>query len=243
MLITLTLLIIFIGVFIIIFKRKKNHINSFVKQSTFTNRASNTPKMKKANPSIDLVEVKQYLKRNPAFHNEGKKRINNRTGYPLAKQTSIDRSKKDFAEMLSWPTNNYYDEAHYDSTMAIENYLLGIELPFLKAGTIAYKQGDWDLAERWWLSVLDIRPTNVLKRLEIMYRKQQRYKDIVKLYKIAGPLTKKYDSLTHSKLYSAYTNMAILEEEPHKKDDYSIGIKSYSSKIDNNYLQLLKSAK
>ena len=145
--------------------------------------------------------------------------------------------------MLSWTPDNYYAYAHYSNEIAIDDYLGSIDAPFLIAGTIAYKQGDWDIAEKWWLSVLDIRPTNVLRKLEIMYRKQQRYKDIVRLYKIAQPLVRQYDSLTGENTYKFYKTVAILNEEQHKKEDHSIGVIRYPSKIDSNYLRLLQTAR
>lgn len=239
-LLIIVLIIVIAGV---IYKRKKTNNIKFATQSAPTKNIQNAAQTSIPNPTVDLIELKQYLKQQPSFKNVGKKRINSRTGYPLAKQTSIDRSRKELIDMFSLPYVNYYEEARYGKTMAIGDYLLGIELPFLHAGIVAYKQGDWDLAEKWWLSVLDIRPTNVLHKLEVMYRKEQRYKDIVQLYKIAGPLVKKYDRLTNIDTYSTYESEAILKEEAHKKEDHSIGIKTYPSKVNVTYLHLLQTVK
>lgn len=195
------------------------------------------------NPKIDLSEIERYLNEFPDCESKGDKRFNKRTGYPLAKQSSIERSRNEFIDMLSWTPDNYYAYAHYSNEMAIDNYLESIDAPFLIAGTIAYKQGDWDMAEKLWLSVLDIRPTNVLRKLEIMYRKQQRYKDIVRLYKIAQPLVRQYDSLTGENTYKFYKTIAILNEEEHRKEDRSVGVIRYPSKIDSNYIRLLQTAR
>ena len=194
------------------------------------------------NPRRHLKEIKNYLKTTPPFRVEGNKRVNERTGHPLAKQSSIDRSKEQLHETLSFKSDNYYEEACYSHSHAIDNYLLGIELPYLDAGIVAYKQGDWDLAEKWWLSVLDIRPTNVTKKLEIMYRKQHRYKDIVTMYKKANLFVRKYDQLVHVDTYSSFKNLTVLEEENHTKSDQSIGVKDYPSKVDMEYVHLLQSA-
>lgn len=194
------------------------------------------------NPRRYLKEIKDYLKTTPSFRTEGKKRINTRTGYPLAKQSSIDRSKEQLSNVISFKADNYYEEAHYNHFQAIDNYLLGIELPYLHAGIVAYKQGNWDLAEKWWLSVLDIRPTNVTDKLETMYRKQQRYKDIVTMYNKASLFVKKYDQLVNDDTYSSFKDLAILKEENHKRPDQSVGVKSYPSKIDMEYVRLLQSA-
>ncbi|MGJ4063504.1 hypothetical protein ACLOFA_00845 [Limosilactobacillus mucosae] len=208
---------------------------------TKTNHINN--KREIPNPKIDLSEIKRYLKEFPDCESKGDKRFNKRTGYPLAKQSSIERSRNALVDMLSLTSDNYYAEAHYSNKIAIDNYLLSIELPFFHAGIVAYKQGDWDIAEKLWLSVLDIRPTNVLRKLEIMYRKQQRYKDIVKLYKIAQPLVRQYDSLTGENTYKFYKTVAILNDEQHKKEDHSVGVIRYPSKIDSNYLRLLRTAR
>lgn len=214
---------------------KPKEKRSQVKTERLTSNQRNVP-----NPPVDLKDIKDYLKTIPSFVAEGKKRINTRTGFPLAKQSSIDRSKAQLHETISFKSDNYYEEAGYSHWMAINDYLLGIELPYLDAGIVAYKQGDWDIAEMWWLSVLDIRPTNVTGKLEIMYRKQQRYKDIVTMYKKASVLAKKYDHLAHDNTYSSFKESAILEEENHKKPDRSVGVKDYPSKIDMDYVRLLQ---
>jgi tetratricopeptide (TPR) repeat protein len=242
----ITIIIIAIIIYVIYNKKKKaKQEQEEARQELFSEFDEKVP-----NPKTDFREIILYFDQPLDFELKEDVRVNKRTGYPLAKQTSIDRSRNEFKEVMSFPNNNYYEIAkgnseigiNGNSKMAIDDYLLSIELPFHQAGILAYKQGDWDLAEKWWLSVLDIRPTNVLHRLKVMYRKQHRYKDIVELYKIAEPLVKNYDFLTGENTYTImFEKDAVFTEEKHKYNDQSLGVTLYPSKIDQKYLKLLQS--
>lgn len=242
----IAIIIIAIIIYVICNKKKKaKQEQEEAKQELFSEFDEKVP-----NPKTDFREINLYFNQPLNFEYRDDIRINKRTDYPLAKQTSIERSRGEFKEVLSFPNNNYYEIAKGNSyigikgnsKMAIDDYLLSIELPFNQAGILAYKQGDWDLAEKWWLSVLDIRPTNVLHRLKVMYHKQHRYKDVVELYKIAEPLVKNYDFLTGENTYKImFAKDAVFTEEKHKYNDQSLGVTLYPSKIDQDYLKLLQS--
>ncbi|KRM81369.1 hypothetical protein FC35_GL000149 [Limosilactobacillus coleohominis DSM 14060] len=111
------------------------------------------------------------------------------------------------------------------------------------AGEVAYKQGDWDIAEKWWLSVLDIRPTNVTHKLEIMYRKQKRYKDIVDMYSLAAKHAAYYAKLTGQNMTKEIVssrNLAGEELLNNLENDKSRGVIEYPTMINKKFINRLQ---
>lgn len=133
-------------------------------------------------------KTKKSLRKNNSYKHINKtvkKEINVRTGYPIATQKSINSTRQ---ALIDSAKNNTFDknEALAMARSSVnENgaltmvssyrYFLYDEI-FLK-GELAYKYGDWDEAEKLWLTILEISPTQVCEKLSIMYRKQKRYSD------------------------------------------------------------------
>ncbi|MBM6754149.1 hypothetical protein H5993_05175 [Lactobacillus alvi] len=220
-------------------RRSRKDPNSKIKDTTPTNHDVSLP---------SFQEIKSYLKSDVPSKKENGKLVNGRTGYKLAKETSIERSKNDLKQALEINRNNndFIEQAKYDdskATIATDDYLSNICIPYYFGGVLAYKQGDWDLAEKWWLMVLDIRPTNSAKKLEIMYRKQKRYKDNVIMYEKAIEYSKRYDKLTNQHLTKHLAELkktCSAELNKKSKNDHSIGIQEYPSMIDFNFIDKLQ---
>ena len=220
-------------------RRSRKDPNSKIKDTTSTNHDVSLP---------SFQEIKSYLKSDVPSKNENGKLVNSRTGYKLAKETSIERSENDLKQALEINRNNndFIELAKYDdskATIAIDDYLSSICIPYYFGGVLAYKQGDWDLAEKWWLMVLDIHPTNSAKKLEIMYRKQKRYKDNVVMYEKAIEYSKRYDKLTNQHLTKHLAELkkaCIAELNKKSKNDHSIGIQEYPGMIDFNFIDKLQ---
>lgn len=199
------------------------------------------------NQSQRYLDIEQYLSKKVKTKTEGNKKINLRTGYPLAKSSAINKSIADAKALLSYPEDDYKEDAKYDKPGAkttVSSYLLSIYLPYYFAGIAAYKNGDWDIAEKWWLSVLDIHCITPAQKLEIMYRKQKRYKDIAKMYEKAYAYSKYYLKVSGQDFTEELKELKNTAEEDalkHSTVDNSIGIIDYPSRINKSLIKVLQS--
>lgn len=198
-------------------------------------------------------KTKKSLRKNNSYKHINKtvkKEINVRTGYPIATQKSINSTKQ---ALIDSAKNNTFDK---NEALAIarssvnENgaltmvssyrYFLYDEI-FLK-GELAYKYGDWDEAEKLWLTILEISPTQVCEKLSIMYRKQKRYSDEVYILQNGINLWKNsifnvYNGSTEDlevrlkKVSALYTK--------HKASDKSTGIDIPNASYDHQFVSEL----
>ncbi|WP_076459435.1 tetratricopeptide repeat protein [Limosilactobacillus caccae] len=248
-------MIVIIGYFIYRYKHKRIYITTEKVKSTSLPKTDIKPQtsIKKIDsdwknfshtPQRHYSELQHYISEKPEIIVKDKKIINVRTGYPLAKQSSIETSIMQFQENLTMPEQNYVEMAQYGYfDTAVENYFIATYLPYYFAGIVAYKRGDWDRAEAWWLSVLNLRPLTVSQKLAIMYRKQKRFEDVVRMYNWSlqfanEPLLRlredEYQQLI-SNLEKARKNAA-----KHKQIDCSLGLREYPNRADMAFIQYLK---
>lgn len=111
--------------------------------------------------------------------------INSQTGFPMAKQSSIDRSIKSLNEVRQFESLNFSKDELINrakslglsgANVAIDTFA-GQQFMILNLeGEIAYKKGNWELAEKLWLKTSLYQPSYVTS-FAIMLRKEQRFKD------------------------------------------------------------------
>jgi hypothetical protein len=195
----------------------------------------------KLNSNIDSRIIK-YLNKEPKVLIVEGKRINQRTNCPAAKQSSIERAKGVIE------ANDLYEDPSVIPTpySGPEDYFVHVYLPYYHTGILAYKRGDWDIAEWCWLYVLTLKPEVVSQKLAIMYRKQHRYQDVVDMYIKAinaceSPLVsireRFYQNMVHEFIKAG--NKAL----QYKNIDKSRGIKNYDSPADMQFAASLAQTK
>lgn len=124
----------------------------------------------------ELHELRQKGKSIPSSSNKTKQRvINGRTGYPMSTEKSIYTAKTQL-EMIK-------ESKQYNSNIN------DADLDYYK-GDLHYKKGDWDKAEKSWLSSIYNRPTTSATKLAIMYRKQNRLQNEINVLKTGIKLEK-----------------------------------------------------
>lgn len=99
-----------------------------------------------------------------------------------AKETSVNRTKDDLKlveklSVINHPTTE-------------EDKVLDYCLRHYHQGLLYYKQGEWSNAEKQWLKILKKMPNHVGDCLDILYRKQRRYKNEIDMLKAAIIYTK-----------------------------------------------------
>lgn len=193
-----------------------------------------TPKPIEKEVKID-PRILTYVEQKPEVITENGKRINKRTGYPLAKQSSIETSECRFEEVLNYPDNS--------EPFDVDDYFIGVYLPYFFAGEIAYKRGDWDIAEAIWLSVLGLCPESVSGKLAIMYRKQHRYQDVADMYVKAINYADKFPRKVRDDYYQRMVSDLIHageKAELNQKKDKSVGLQDYESPADMEFAASLE---
>ena len=195
---------------------------------------------------VKAQDVLDYLKVLPSsMPLEDGKTINTRTGNPMASKKAIDLSisrVKGLGNHQQWTFRHLVDMANYDRVEATKEYLGVISARYYDGAMLAYQCGDWELAEKWWLLIIDLLPYECSKRLAILYRKQHRYKDVSDMYALAINDSKKpYIHLRPGQdqdMVSAF--MKASEKYLDKKDmDNSKGVKTYPSLIDMKFIDVL----
>lgn len=225
--------------------RKSNHTDlKHIEKKSVPSKPS--PKKKSYPVHRDYKELYDYLAMSPKIVKENNKLVNKRTGCPLAKQSSIELSINQFRQLIALPKNNYFEEAENDYGLfysAIHSYFSDTYIPYYYIGIIAYKRGDWDKAERWWLSILNLCPCSVSKKLAIMYRKQKRFNDVVILYTWALQLANEPLLDIEDSEYQEIADSldeARKKAEQNSKKDKSIGLIEYPNRADMKLALKLK---
>lgn len=199
--------------------------------------------------SVNYDDVMYYLNNKPSIMTlEHGKHINSQTGNPVLSARSIEQTKEKI-QRFGHQQKTFRHLANLsliDPQKAVKQYCNTVATPFFEGGLLAYQQGDYDLAEEWWLSVLDLQPFEVSQKLATLYRKQHRYKDMSDMYAVAINDSKKpYIHLRPNhdqEMVSEF--MKASEKYLDKKDkDKSKGVKTYPSIIDMKFIDVLNGNK
>lgn len=194
---------------------------------------------------VNYDDVMYYLNNGPNIMTiEGGKHINATNGNPVLSANAIEQTKEKI-QRFGHQTATYrhlVDLSLINPQEAVRQYFEVVATPYFEGGLLAYECGDWVLAEKWWLSIIDVHPYECSKRLAILYRKQHRYKDISDMYAVAINDSKKpYIHLRPGQdqdMVSAF--MKASEKYLDKKDmDNSKGVKTYPSLIDMKFIDVL----
>lgn len=196
---------------------------------------------------INYDEVLDYAKSEPSIMTlENNKYINSRTNRPAFSPASIQKTRQKlfgFGQQEA-TFRHLVTLSNYNQFESLRQYFEVISTPFFEGAMLAYKQGDWKKAEKWWLTTLDTMPFQASRRLEIMFRKQKRYANCVQVYSKAIEFAQDYLKLTGVDLYE---KLEIRKEKcgqdllNHLNDDKSHNLVLYPSHIDEKMVeQLLK---
>lgn len=223
-----------------------------------TVRASVKPSETVTTPTVEKHSVKHYLpklpsiddimdyteKKPPVMAAEGHKFINTWTGHNCAAPQSIQQTY-DQLKLFHFRDDTFkhlIDLARYNHQLAIQQYLETISTPYYEGGLLAYKRGDYDLAELWLAQSLPLQPVIASQRLAIIYRKECRYKDMTAAYinalKYVDKLPKKISIseitlLTNKREKAAHTLLG------HLQDDESQGIPQPQHLQDDKFIEEL----
>lgn len=108
------------------------------------------------------------------------RRINPNTGHPMSTDKSIQTAK----EMYESTLNIKHDYSIYNDPKIIhDDKVLDRVLPHYFLGDLFYKQGEWDRAEKEWLSIVKLMSEKAATKLAIMYHKENRFKDEISIIK------------------------------------------------------------
>ncbi|OTA45516.1 hypothetical protein BHL89_00840 [Limosilactobacillus reuteri] len=198
-------------------------------------------------------KVKIHLRHHSNEYKKSKstttKRINTTTGYPMFKQSSIERIEQNIEYAQK---TNYFNkqkalqsaEQSINSNGAnfqIQKYKVYIADLVGMQGELAYEKGEWDIAEQKLLSTVPYDPASA-NRLAIMYRKEKRFKDEIELLTLAIKTWQEsifniYHGTTdelEKRLAKAKNNF-----EKHKSKDMSQGLRPHFISYDKEFVQKL----
>lgn len=214
-------------------EQEKKSLSEF-QQKHFEHKSDNETNSSNDNAHNVDPEIISYLNQKPEIIEQNGKEINKNTGYKTAKQSSIAASEYDLREVINW--------GRKDDFYSADDYFTSIYLPYYYAGILAYKRGNWDKAEAWWLSVLNLKPEVVSQKLAILYRKQHRYKDVVDMYILAL----KYANNSLLNMRKDYYERLVNDKDKagelllkHLNNDKSLGLKSYPNRADMEFAEKL----
>ena len=170
----------------------------------------------------------KHVKTKSSSINKSVKNINVSTGWPMAKQSSIDREIINYKEILRFSKTEkpvIYDTdsdeikksklRFYEEQKDLEKFL-----PAYQRGLIAYKRGEWEKAEKLWMPLMEFNPSVITEKMAIMLRKEKRFKDEIYVIKLGIKYLNKDDSKLVDRLSKAETFYSN-----HKDQDESKGIK------------------
>lgn len=256
-------LILIVGVVFYFWKKNKkkpqqNHSKIEKKPNSSKAAPSSGPKIE-TNPKILNVkppspvnydDVMYYLNNGPSIMTlEHGKHINSQTGNPVLSARSIEQTKEKIQRFghQQKTFRHLANSSLIDPQKAVKQYCDTVATPFFEGGLLAYQQGDYDLAEEWWLSVLDLQPFEVSQKLATLYRRQHRYMDMSDMYAKAINLVEKspvkLNQEKHDKMISSFMS-ASEKAVGQSKQDKLKGIKPYETRADTEFIhQLLKDRK
>lgn len=179
-------------------------------------------------------------RRTTSKSNKRKVILNERTGYPMSTKKSIDAALSDYEECIKTIQYNrnhpYEPDFEFLSTIYssddIQNFRRNkIEREYrftymvgYSKGVYLYKKGEWDKAEKEWLSIFNLASKITSEKLAIMYHKENRLQDEIKIVKLGIMKANKlefYPSIDNLKKRLARAEKYY---ERHWHDDVSKGI-------------------
>ena len=182
-------------------------------------------------------------------------KINLKTGYPIAKFSSIQQTKEMLATTQD-PNNINFGKYEKDNlikhcqefgnnaiNMTIERYGGFLYLYPSTLGELKYKQGLWDEAELLWLPLL-MANTNPCEFLAKMYRREHRYNDEISILKLGINAWKTSPfNLYHGTAENLEERLtkAIKAKDHHTMKDISRGFKYVPFEFDEEFIGKLNS--
>lgn len=251
-------LILIVGVVLYFWKKNKKKLqqnHSKIEKKPNSSKAAPSIGLKIAkNPKalnvklpspVNYDDVMYYLNNGPSIMTlEHGNHINSRTGNPVLSAQSIEQTKEKI-QRFGHQQKTFRHLANLsliDPQQALKQYCDTVATPFFEGGLLAYQQGDYDLAEEWWLSVIDLMPFEASRRLATLYRKQHRFKDISDMYAIAiNDADKAYIHLRPKQSEQMVAKFVSASQKAlaKKKTDKSKGVKTYPSLIDLKFVDEL----
>lgn len=196
-------------------------------------------------PHPNYDEIFEYVRMEPPIMRlENHKYLNSWTNNYTASPKSLLATQNKIHPNKDWTP--VYKEllrlSKINSDEAIREYLEVLMVNYYEGGLLAYKRGDFDKAEQWFLQVLDVNPLLVSKRLAVLFNKEKRYSDVVYVYSRAIEFTNNWfimiSESNKSKLLEEYRKaqekLAKLADK-----DCSKGITIPNSIIDHRFLNEL----
>lgn len=104
-------------------------------------------------------------------------RVNPHTGFPMAKESAIERAQETYDQTISLKRHT----STGDKTLDLEMQTYDFVLPHYSLGDLYYKKGEWRKAEKEWLMIVTRMGSLVSIKLSIMYHKQKRFRDEVSI--------------------------------------------------------------
>lgn len=130
--------------------------------------------------------VVSLVKVDPNKAKKTNQEINVKTGWPMAKESAIKRAIESYNDLKNLPLHKPTGNKKFDHEMAISEKVL----PHYHRGDIYYKKGEWEKAEKEWVSILKDMGSSPATKLAIMYRKQNRLQDEINVLKAGIELSK-----------------------------------------------------
>lgn len=182
-------------------------------------------------------------------------KINQETGYPMAKFSSIQRTKEVLSTIQNPRNINFgkYEKNGFIKhcqefgnnaiNMTIERYGSSLYLYQCTLGELKYKQGLWDEAEKLWLPLL-MANTTPCEFLAKMYHHEHRYGDEILILKLG---ISAWNTSPFNVYHGAPTelerrlNKALKAKDHHTNKDISKGFKYIPFEFDEEFLSKLNS--
>lgn len=149
------------------------------------------------------------------------KAINPKTGFPMAKESSINRAREAYESVINTPNR----ESTGNTELNHERQIIDQVLPHFSLGDLYYKEGEWYKAEQEWISVVKLMGALPSEKLAIMYHKQKRYKDEISILTdgLKYSVGNKVYPLSEKQNYSQKITKAVNYLEKHSDQDKSTG--------------------
>lgn len=148
---------------------------------------------------------------------------NPNTGFPMAKESAIQRARKLYEQTVS--ISNYKPSGNRQ--LDFEMGVIDEVLPHYHLGDLYYKEGEWAKAENEWLSIVKKMGWLPSNKLAVMYHKEKRFKDEISILKDG------YKYSMHNKVYPISDKDLVLKRiskgttflTAHIGQDRSVGYK------------------
>ncbi|WP_270740319.1 hypothetical protein [Lacticaseibacillus paracasei] len=162
-------------------------------------------------PNTKIKKSPQTVRKNP------------NTGFPMAKETSIQRAREMYKQTISILKYKPSGNKKLDYEMAIIDEVL----PHYHLGDLYYKEGDWVKAENEWLSIVKKMGQLSANKLAVMYHKEKHFKDEIAILKdgFKYSVHNKVYPISDKDLVSERISKATIFLTAHIDQDKSVGYK------------------